>query len=115
MANPHRATVTVDLGEPPVRHDLCLTNQALREIEAELRVDAPMLLGEPLGITKATVIVHAGLRGANKKVDRKAAVEMLDTMRPADVIRIAIAVLNAAFIDPEPKENPPQEGESPSA
>lgn len=113
MANPHRATVTVDLGDPPVAHDLCLTNQALIEIEAELKIDSPLLLGEPIGIAKATIIIHAGLRGAGKKVDRKAAVALLDTMKARDVIRAAISALNAAFTDPEP--NPPQEGASPSA
>ena len=113
MANPHRATVTVDLGEPPVAHDLCLTNQALVEIEAELKVEAPLLLGEVIGMSKAIVIVHAGLKGAGKKVDRKAVVGLLDAMPAREVIRVAIAVLNAAFTDPAP--NPPREGESPSA
>lgn len=114
MANPHRATVTVDLGEPPVAHDLCLTNQALVEIEAELKVETPELLAKGfLGITKAVVVIHAGLKGAGKKVERKAVMELLDGMKPGDVMQAAVRALSAAFTDPEP--NPPREGESPSA
>lgn len=112
MANPHRATVTVELGG--VAHDLCLNNAALAEIEAELKTDAPLLLSQSIGVGKATAIIHAGLRGAGKKVDRAAVVGMLDPMKPGDVIHAALQALLAAFTDPEPKANPPQEGASPS-
>lgn len=114
MANPHRATVTVDLGVPPVAHDLCLTNQALVEIETALGVEAPELLTKGfIGIAKSVVIIHAALKGAGKKVERKAVVEMLEGMKPTDVMEAAVKALTAAFTDPEP--NPPQEGASPSA
>jgi hypothetical protein len=112
MANPHRATVAVKLGD--VEHDVCLTNAALVEIETELKLDAPDLLdGRAIGIAKSTVIIHAGLRAAGKQVDRKAVVKMLDAMKPGDVILAAVQALRAAFTDPDP--NPPQEGASPSA
>ena len=113
MANPHRATVTVDLGVPPVPHDLCLTNQALVEIETQLEIESPELLARGfLGLAKSFVIIHAGLKGAGKKVERKAVVEMLEGMKPTDVMQVAVKALTAAFTDPDP--NPPQEGASPS-
>lgn len=112
MANPHRATVTVDLGDPPVAHDLCLTNSALVEVEAELKCDSPELLAG-VGVAKATVIIHAALKGAGKNVDRPAVVKLLHPMNAKNIIMAASKALRAAFTDPDP--NPPQEGASPSA
>ena len=112
MANPHRATVVVSLGVPPVEHDVCLNLGALAEIEAELGVDTPVLLAGGIGLRKATVILHAGIRAAGKKVDRPSVVKMLDDMKPGDVILAAVKALQAAFTEPEP--NPPREGASPS-
>lgn len=114
-ANPHRATVVIALGAPPVEHDVCLNLAALAEIEAELKVEAPELLARGyIGVTKALVILHAGLKGAGKKIDRAAVASMLDPMRPGDIMAAAVTALKAAFLDPEPSENPPQAA-SPSA
>ncbi len=117
MANPHRATIVVALGNPPVEHDVCLNLNALAEIEAEFSCNVLELLpsiGErpKVGARQAIGILHAGLKGAGKKVGRQAVVEMLDGMKPQDIIGAAYKALNAAFTDPEP--NPPQEGASPS-
>lgn len=114
-ANPHRATVVLALGNPPLEHDVCLSNQALAELEAELDIDLPQIEYSKLGIRKAIAIIHAGLRGAGKKVDRPAVLALLDPMKPGDVITAAIKALTAAFTDPEPTANPQQEGASPSA
>lgn len=116
-ANPHRATVVLDLGKPPVAHDVCLNLNALAEIEAEFKVNVMALLPTgmnsiPVGVREAVAIIHAGLNGTGKKVSRASVVTLLDPMKPQEIIAAAYAALNAAFVDPEP--NPPQEGASPS-
>lgn len=125
-ANPHRATITVRLGDPPVEHDVCLNLLALAEIEGELKCNSlelldiePRIVGKEvlpvpkrIGMREAVTIIHAGLKGAGKNVQRPAVVEMLDGMRAVKVIMTAYAAVSAAFVDPDP--NPPREGESPS-
>lgn len=126
MANPHRATIVLALGEPPVEHDVCLNLNALAEIEAELKCNVLDMLEvdvrvvgreivpvpKRLGVREAVVVLHAGLKAAGKPVARPAVVEMLDKMRALKVVMSAYAAIQAAFVDPDP--NPPQEGASPS-
>ena len=114
MPNPHRATIAASLNGAD--HDLCLNLTALAEIEAELKCNSLDLLNRPLAVHEAIAVVHAGLRGAGKTVGRKAVMDMLDPMKPGDIMAVGFKALLAAFVDPQQEStgNPPSAA-SPSA